>query len=185
MTDSLPDLTAEAQSLLDTIRRRRSIRQLDPDRRVPDAWVDALLEAAMWAPSAGNRQPWRFIAITDRVVIRELGRASYGQTMFDAAPLTIAVVAQPERSAETYADRGRHLYCLQDTAAATQNLLLLAHSLGLGAVWVGAFDEAAATAALELPDHERPVALIPLGFPLADPAPRPRRPLQDIVQRRP
>lgn len=171
-----------AEKLLDLIKTRRSVRKLDPGRPVPSSWVTMILEAAIWAPSGGNRQPWAFKAITDREMIGRLGEASSGQGMFDDAPLCIAVIALPERSAQRYQDRGRNLYCLQDTAAAVQNMLLLIHSLGLGATWVGAFDDDGVSSVLGLAPQERPVALLPTGFPRVDPRPTPRRPLEEVVE---
>lgn len=92
------------------------------------------------------------------------------------------VCALPERSASRYGDRGRNPYCLQDTAAATRNILLAAASLGLGACWVGAFREQRVGEMLELPPDERPVALVPVGYPADTPlAPR-RRPVDEVTQ---
>lgn len=86
----------------------------------------------------------------------------------------------PGESARTYGDRGRQLYCLQDTAAAVENLMLAATGEGLGACWVGAFDEAAATRALGLPAGWRPVALVPVGYPAEAAPARSRRPLDEV-----
>lgn len=173
---------SEARRTLELIKSRRSVRQLDPSRPIPPEWVDMILEAGIWAPSAGNRQPWEFKVVTGSDLIQELGEASFGQAMFQDAPLVIAVIALPERSAGRYGDRGRELYCLQDTAAAVQNMLLLAHALGLGSVWVGAFSEDRAARALGLGSDQRPVALLPMGFPLSDPKPTPRRPAEAVCQ---
>jgi nitroreductase len=86
------------------------------------------------------------------------------------------VCAEPERSAARYKDRGRDLYCYQDTAAAVENLLVAAEMLGYGACWVGAFDEEVARKALEIPKHLRPVAMVPVG---------PCQPVTDFPDRRP
>ncbi|HVN75308.1 MAG TPA: nitroreductase family protein [Thermoanaerobaculaceae bacterium] len=139
-----------------------------------------LLESARWAPSAGNCQPWRFIAVTSSRIRRELARAA-GQEFVADAPLVIAVCAVPHESERRYGERGRSLYVLQDTAAATQNILLAASDIGLGSCWVGAFDERTAAAALDLPPGWRPVALVPVGRPLERPGRRERRPLQEVA----
>ena len=89
----------------------------------------------------------------------------------------IVVAADPQRSARTYGTRGAELYSIQDTAAAVQNMLLAVVALGLGACWVGAFDEKAAARVLELPAHLRPVAMIPIGY--TKERPMPRRPRSD------
>jgi nitroreductase len=95
----------------------------------------------------------------------------------------IVVCADEKRSSMGYGVRGRLLYCLQDTAAAVQNMLLTAHSLGLGSCWIGAFQEDEAKAAVKAPDGVRPVAIIPLGYPSENPKPRSRRLLSQIVHR--
>ena len=143
--------------------------------------VAALLEAARWAPSGGNLQPWRFVVVTSRSRRQALADAALGQSFLAEAPVTIVVCALPEVSARHYGERGRALYCLQDTAAATENLLLAASAVGLGACWVGAFHEAAARSALQLPDDWRPVALVAVGRPATPPPRRSRLPLERVV----
>ena len=97
--------------------------------------------------------------------------------------MVIVVCADEKRSSTGYGIRGKLLYCLQDTAAATQNILLTAHSLGLGSCWVGAFDEESARKALNIPEGVRPVAIIPVGYPDETPRQRARRLLTEIVYR--
>jgi nitroreductase len=149
----------------EAVSRRRSIRDFDPSRPVPVEAVEQLLSAAVRAPSAGNLQPWHFVVVRDEDTRANLALAAYGQSFVAVAPVVIAVCADPARSAERYGSRGRDLYCLQDTAAATAHLLLTATALGLGACWVGAFDEDAAAGVLGLPSGLRPVALVPVGYP--------------------
>jgi len=81
-----------------------------------------------------------------------------------------------------YEERGYHLYCLQDTAAATTLLLLAASAYGLGGCWVGAFDEGMVRRILSLPFNLRPVAMVPLGYPAESPSPPPRRPLPEVLR---
>jgi nitroreductase len=142
--------------------------------------LEHILEAALWAPSAGNLQPWRFIVVTSGELKGRLARAAH-QEFVAEAPVVIVVCAVPGESARRYGERGRSLYCLQDTAAATENILLAAAELGLGSCWVGAFEEPAAAAALALPAAWRPVAVVPVGHPLGRPAARERRPRQEVV----
>ena len=154
------------------------------DKPVPPEHIEAILEAGRWAPTAGNLQPWRFHVVRNHGLRRDLALAAHGQDFLSAAPVVIAVCAVPEQSGATYGERGRSLYCLQDTAAAAQNILLQATMLGLGAVWVGAFRESAAARALSLPEGEKPVALIAVGYS-AEPMPqdRTRKGLEDVVRR--
>jgi nitroreductase len=138
--------------------------------------MDLLMEALRWAPSAGNMQPWFFYVVTKKAARSGLAAAAYGQRFVAEAPVVFVVCAEPERSAARYRDRGRRLYCYQDTAAAVENLLLVANMLGYGACWVGAFDEDAARDVLDVPGHLRPVAIVPVG---------PAHPVADFPDRRP
>jgi nitroreductase len=144
--------------------RRFSCRNFDTTA-LDRTTVEAVLEAARWAPNGGNLQPWRFVVVLDSSRRRTIAGAAYGQGFLAQAPVVITVCAVPDESATKYGPRGRELHCLQDTAAAAENTLLAATDLGLGSCWVGAFDEAAIVRALELPRSWRPVALIALGHP--------------------
>jgi nitroreductase len=161
-------------------RDRFSCRAFAPEP-VSRETIEGLLDAARWAPTGGNLQPWRFVVVTGVERKRDLAAAALGQTFIAQAPAVIVVCAVPDISGRVYGDRGRMLYAIQDTAAATENLLLAATGAGLGACWVGAFHEDRVRRALELPDSWRPVALVPLGRP-AEAAPRrSRQPLDKVV----
>ncbi len=170
--------------VFEAIRRRRSIRRFLSDRDVDEKDLIMLLEAATLAPSAGNAQPWRFIVVRTPELKAALARAALGQGFVAEAPVVIVVCVDLARARAAYGERGESLYCIQDTAAAVQNINLAAVSLGLGTCWVGAFDEAEVMMALDLPASLRPVALIPLGYPAESPRPRPRRPLDEVVEYR-
>lgn len=157
------------------VEDRTSVREFDPAVDVSSEAVERLLAAATRAPSAGNRQPWHFYVVRDPAVRRALAAAAGGQEFIAAAPLAIVVCADAEQSAARYGRRGRELYCLQDTAVATEHILLAAVALGLGGCWVGAFDEQAASRALSLPERHRPVAILPIGKPARVPVSRTRR----------
>lgn len=169
-----------ADVLFEIITRRRSVRSFRSDP-VPDDLIDRLIEAARWAPSAGNMQPWEFYVVRDERTRRMLAVASWGQDFLARAPVVIVVCAVPGRSAVRYGERGIDLYCLQDTALAGQNILLAAAVLGLGSCWVGAFDEDAVSAALEAPPGLRPVGIIPVGYPGGVPHPPRRRERAEIT----
>jgi nitroreductase len=164
------------------IDARASVRQFSAGRDVSIAEVELLLGAAVRAPSAGNRQPWHFCVVRDPQVKQALAAAAYGQSFVAQAPVVIVVCTVPARSAARYGQRGTDLYCLQDTAAAAEHLLLAAVALGLGGCWVGAFDEDLAAEALTLSRAMRPVALIPIGQPAAAPKRRTERlPLSEVT----
>jgi nitroreductase len=117
-------------------------------------------------------------------VREDLAKAAFGQSFLKEAPVDIVVCVEPERSATRYGERGAELYCFQDTAAAAQNILLMAEGLGLSTCWVGAFDEKAVSQILEIPSGRRPVAIIPVGYSIlaAPPKPPARRTLDEVVK---
>jgi nitroreductase len=149
--------------LLDCMQKRRSVRKYS-SKDVSDEMVGKILQAATFAPSAGNVQPWFFYVCRNTEKKKKLTMASSGQGFVAQAPVVIVVCAVLEQARDSYRQRGEQLYCIQDTAAAIQNMLLVIHALGLGACWVGAFDEAEVRAALSLPPNLRPVAILPIGY---------------------
>jgi nitroreductase len=165
---------------LEAIRGRCSVRSFDSARGLPETVVAELVSALRWAPSAGNLESRHFTLVFDPDIRRRLAAAALGQGFVAVAPLCVVGCAD-RRIGGHYGRRGVELYAIQDVAASVENLLLAAHSLGLGAVWVGAFDEAAVAAVLGLPPHLRPVALVPIGYPQGPPQPSSRRPEQDTI----
>ncbi len=169
--------------VIDCIKQRRSIRSFLP-AAVPRTLIEKVLQAAVYAPSAGNWQPWHFVVVENSGQRRALAKAAADQDFIAEAPVVIVVCAEPARGEQTYGDRARELYCLQDTAAAIQNLLLAAHASELGTCWVGDFDEGAIAKLLQIGEPYRPVAVIPLGYPGETPNARWRRPLSEVVEYR-
>lgn len=167
--------------LFEAIRRRRSIRAFT-EKEVSEREIKELLEAAILAPSAGNIQPWSFVVIRDHDTKRKLAEAALNQFFIEKVPVVIVVLADWNRSRRHYGSRGANLYCLQDTAAAVQNMLLAAVALGLGACWVGAFQEEMVSAVLKVPEGFRPVAIVPIGRPAEKPKTPYKRPLEEIVR---
>jgi nitroreductase len=169
-----------SKDVLDVIRERRSIRSFKSDP-LPENALNQILEAARWAPSAGNVQPWEFFVVRSEEQKKGLAKAALGQMFLAEAPVVIVVCAVPSRSARRYRERGEKLYCIQDTAAATQNILLSATAIGLGTCWIGAFDEEGVRRVLGLGLDMKPVALIPVGYPAEKPSPPRRRATEEIV----
>jgi nitroreductase len=146
---------------MEEIFKRRSIRKYK-DKEVADEKIEKLLKAAAAAPSAGNEQPWHFVVIRDPDKLNHLAEVHPYAKMLKEAPLAIAVCAD--------LDKQRHKgFWVQDCAAATQNILLEAVSLDLGAVWIGAYPnekrEKAVSESLEVPENIKTVSLISLGYP--------------------
>jgi nitroreductase len=146
---------------LKAIFTRRSIRKYSGNL-VTDEQLEVLLRAAMSAPSARNKQPWHFIVIRDIKKLKEISEAHpYGKMLQDAGA---AIVICGDKTIEEMDS-----YLLQNCSASTQNLLLAAHDLGLGAVWLGLHPRedriSSLKTILKLPDHILPVSMISLGSP--------------------
>ncbi|WP_028575198.1 nitroreductase family protein [Desulfonatronovibrio hydrogenovorans] len=146
---------------IEAILTRRSIRKYK-DQPVSPQDVQVLLEAAMSAPSAGNAQPWQFVVITSRDTLDAIPSFHQYSRMLLQAPLAILVCGDLER--EKF--KG---YWVQDCSAATQNILLAAHDLELGAVWLGIYPEKirinGMRRLLNLPDTIMPLSLVSIGYP--------------------
>ena len=168
--------------LLDAIAKRRSVRTYKK-QDLPPGTVEKLLEAARLAPSAGNVQPWEFVVVSTQKTKMDISQAAFGQKNLQEASVVIVVCADEKRAAESYGVRGKSLYCIQDTAAAIENILLTACSLGLGSCWIGAFKEDEVRKVVNAPKYMRPVALIPVGYPDEVPDARPRRPISEILHK--
>ena len=147
------------------IKGRHSVRAFDTRYDVPPETVRQIVQAAIQAPSAGNCQPWHFVVVRRERVRRRLARAAGGQDFIAQAPVVIVICIEPERSAERYGERGANLFCIQDTAAAIEHILLAATALRLGSCWVGAFDDSAVAGILQLSATLHPVAIVPIGVP--------------------
>lgn len=177
--DNAPAMTP-IDDLLHLMRTRRSVRKLSSQPLPPDSEA-RLLEAFISSPSGGNAQPWHVRIVRDPERKHRLCQAALSQRFVEEAPVLFVVCADLDRAFKAYKQRGIELYCLQDTAAAVQNLLLAAHAMGLGACWVGAFREQSVREVLDLPEHLRPIALVPVGIPEEQPRATPRRPVEEIT----
>jgi nitroreductase len=165
----------------EVLERRASTREFT-DEAVPENVVARLLMSAVKAPTAGNLQPWRFLVVRDRRVKRGLSEAAFGQSFVEGAPVVIVVCADLDVCAHGYGSRGEHLYSIQDTAAAVENILLSAVAEGFAACWVGAFDEDAARGVLDLAPGVRPLAIVPVGKAARSGAKRSREPFEKFTE---
>jgi len=162
----------KSMHVLQVIKERRSVRHF-LNKPIPKEMIDQLIDSLIWAPSAGNLQSRQFYFIYNKDVKERLVKAAWGQSFIAEAPLAIVCCADL-RIGTHYGSRGKELYALQDVAASVENLLLVAHEIGLATVWVGAFEEEGVNEVLNLPGHLRPVAIIPVGYPDEHPS-APRR----------
>lgn len=175
--DGKTETTAETEavnasgSVIENIMTRTSIRAYQ-DMDVSEETVDTLLRAAMAAPSAGNKQPWHFVVIRDKAKLNTISENLNTMKMAKDAPLAIVVCGDLTK---TFPDEGVG-YWVQDASAATENLLLAAHCMGLGAVWCGIYPLSERVAflknLLKLPENIVPLNVIPIGYPAESPEPK-------------
>lgn len=158
-------------SSISDIMTRASVRSYS-SRPVSEGCVDTLLRAAMAAPTAGNKQPWRFVVLRDRQTLDRIGEDFKSMSMMKKAAVAIVVCGD---TTATFPGEGRE-YWVQDASAATENLLLAAHALGLGAVWCGVYPLSERVAALSdmlgLPSGIIPLNCIAIGYPEGDTEPK-------------
>jgi len=180
--------------LMEAIKGRRSIRRYT-SKPVDDKALNTILEAARQAPSWYNTQCWRFIVVRDSQTRNRLadtgtdiapGRPNSGAEAMRVTPIAIVVCAELKKSGYflkggkgPVTDKGD--WYMYDVALAMHNLMLAAHSLGLGTVLVGAFDAIKAAEVLGVPEGFAVVAMTPLGYPDESPSPRGRKELDEIV----
>ncbi|MBC2699305.1 MAG: nitroreductase family protein [ANME-2 cluster archaeon] len=152
----------EKTRILELIRSRRSIREFLVDH-VEDSMVEDILEAGRWAPSGLNNQPWRFVVVKDREIAGSLAGCTRYSTIVHSAHLLIAVFLDRDVMYD-------HTKDIQACGAAIQNMLLVAHGMGLGAVWLGEIlnQKNEVGDILNAPESLELMAVIAIGYPAAD-----------------
>lgn len=168
--DAQQSVNAE-QAVLDNIATRTSIRDYEA-RPVEKEKIEKMLRAAMAAPTAMNKQPWHFVVVDQRNVLDALAGANLYAKMLKKAPLAIVVCGNTDKMIEG----GGRDFWIQDASAATENLLLAAHAMGLGAVWTGAYPSEerciSISKVLSLSDNLVPLNMIVVGYPAEQPQPK-------------
>jgi nitroreductase len=162
----------------EAIKGRRSVRKYKQEP-IDKELVKRLLDAARWAPSGGNIQPWIFIVIDDSRVLDVIRKISPGY--FGEAPLAILVCSNKEKAYKIGGALGRDYLTIADCAMAVQNILLVAYALGLGTCVVKSFSHMAVKEVLDIPSGIEPELLVIVGHPDQVPKPPPRIPLNEIV----
>lgn len=160
----------DEKAVIENIMTRVSVRQFT-DKKIAPETLDTILRAGMAAPSAMNKQPWAFVVVTERSVLDTL-RAKHPHSNLATATAAIIVCGDYQKTIE---GDGKE-YWVQDCSAATENILLAAHGLGLGAVWCGVYpiEERMkdVSAVLGLPADIVPLNVIAMGYPAENPAPK-------------
>lgn len=166
--------------ILKAVKQRRSIRDFQK-KDIPKEVIDKLIEALIWAPSAGNLQARKFYLIRNEEIKKRIADAALKQLFIAEAPLVVIGCAD-SRIAYKYGERGVNLYSIQDVACSLMGMMLVAYENGLGSVWVGAFHEDKLSDILKLPKYLRPVAIVPVGYPSKIPSPPPRVSKEEAVE---
>lgn len=171
-SSGLSESTEEVRkSTIDDIMTRTSVRAYS-DRAVGEETIDTLLRAAMAAPTAGNKQPWRFVVVNDKTILQKISEDFNTMTMAKDAQLAVIMCGEP---AATFPGEGEG-YWIQDVSAATENLLLAAHAMGLGAVWCGIYPLSERVAQfskmLNIPSGIIPMACVCIGYPAGETTPK-------------
>lgn len=156
-------------NILEAVKNRRSIREFEK-KEISVSLINKLIDALIWAPSAGNLQSRKFYFVQDEKIKKGIAKAALNQTFVAEAPLVV-VGCTDNSIASRYGERGMYLYSVQDVACSIMGMMLVAHENGLGSVWVGAFNEEGVSNLLKMPRNLRPVAIVPIGYPLRVPSP--------------
>ena len=162
--------------LMECIESRRSVRSYE-DRDVEPDVLEQVLDAGRRAPSANNRQEWKFVVVRDAKLRGQLSQAAHGQSFVAEAPVVIAACAT---------ETGHVMPCghpsyLVDVAIAIDHMALAARALGLGTCWIGAFDQQKVRDVLGIPEPVQVIELLPLGYPTSWPSPTPRKALDEVT----
>jgi nitroreductase len=167
---------------LNLIKTRRSVRRYS-NKNVSNELIEEIIDAARFAPSAHNHQPWKFIVTRDKDKLEEIAEDSKYAKFISTAPVAIIVCADYENSQTRKANKDYFVkyFCIQDTAAAIQNILLSAHSLGLGTCWIGDYNEEKLTEIFKIKEPYYPVGIISVGFTDKQPATPKHKSLEEVL----
>jgi len=142
------------EEFLAFLKERRSIRTY-LDKPISDKEVEMILEAGRWTPSASNKQPWEFLVIRNKEILREISKKAFYGRHIKRAPLAIAIVGKIKENPNYY---------IQDTSLASMNMMLMAWSLGIGTCWTGALKRDAVKELLGLEENDYLLTILPMGY---------------------
>jgi len=164
----------------EVIEKRRSIRVFQ-EIPVEEEKIRTILKAANDAPSAGDLQAYEIFLVRSEQKLRDLAFAALSQFFIAEATVALVFCAHPRRSSIKYGYRGLELYCIQDATIACAYAQLAVTALGLGCVWVGAFDDEQVLGIIGSQDNLKPVSILPIGYPAESPPSTPRRGVNRIA----
>lgn len=161
----------------EAILTRRSIRKYKREP-VKEDDLKVILESARQAPSAGNKQPWEFVIVTDEDIKEKLGEISRKQTWISDAGVIVVALAKDKKDPSIY-----EKWAEKDVMTAVEHMVLQAWELGYGTCWIGAFTEPDAKELLEIPEAMSIVCILPIGVPDQEPPVKPRREASEIFHK--
>src|ERR671915_1590137 len=165
----------------DVVRKRKMVRRYKQNLPLSEKTITKLIRNAHRAPSAGHTQVQEFIIVKEPVIKKKLRAAAVDQEYVEDAPLLIVVCSNTSRSVGRYGIRGTEFYSITDGAFASMLILLTAVNEGIGACFVGAFDDNKVSAILELPEFVKPIGIICIGYPAEEPIRIERISLSELV----
>jgi len=163
-----------SMEVLEAIKTRRSIRKYKPEP-LPEEDLKKILKAAQRAPSAGNKQPWRFIVVRDDEMKDKLGKIARNQTWISEAGVIVIALAMDKKSPQVY-----ERWAERDVMIAVEHMVLSAWGLGYGTCWIGAFTEESVKDLLDIPEEMTVINLLPIGVPAESPGEKTRKPFEEI-----
>lgn len=161
---------------MDVIKGRRSVRSFRSES-IPEEHLRTILEAAVWAPSGSNAQPWEFVVVRSKSTIDKVKLFSPG--LFGSPDAVVVLCVNRERVKRS--GKSGDSVALMDVAMAAQNMMLAAYSLGIGSCPIASFNKVAVKELLDIPAHVDPVLMVSFGYPERWPEPPKRRPLDEVV----
>jgi nitroreductase len=153
----------------EVVKKRKMIREYQQDRQISTDLINKLLRNAHRSPSAGHTQVQEFIIVIDPLTKRKLRQASIGQRQVEDATVLIVVCSNTSRSVNRYRKRGTEFYSIIDGVFAAMIILLSAVNEGIGASFIGAFEDNEVRKILRLPVQVKPISIIALGYPAEEP----------------
>ncbi|MBS7267457.1 MAG: nitroreductase family protein [Candidatus Freyarchaeota archaeon] len=167
--------------VFEAIENRRSIRDYDRSKPVSKEIIEKIVNAARWAPTAGNRQPIEVIVVSSQEVREKLASLSGYAPYLKDSPVALVVCVNQSKYTKGY-ENARQFYTPMDASAAIMNMMLAAHGLGLGTCWDSVLDKKAIRELLKIPEHVEPFSILALGYPSKRPETPPRRrPLEEMI----
>ena len=163
----------DPEIFLEFLKGRRSIRSFQ-DKPIKEKELEMILEAGRWTPSASNRQPWEFIVVRNKEILKKLSKTAFYGSFIKTVPLLIGIVAKTKTSPKWY---------LIDTSLVSMHMMLMAWSLGIGTCWIGSMNREKAKEIIGLGENDHLLTILPFGYIEGEiPEHTSRKPLKKIVK---